>query len=98
MQVDVSSACEVSSLLSRAMGRRCTKSTRINADSSRSHCLLTLRIHGQHATRHMTRKGCLHLVDLAGSERLSKSGSAEDPALLKEAQARHTTPDHMHII
>lgn len=32
------------------------------------------------------RRGCLHLVDLAGSERLSKSGSNEDPALLREAQ------------
>jgi kinesin family protein C1 len=34
-----------------------------------------------------TKAGALHFCDLAGSERLAKSGSGDDPALLREAQA-----------
>ena len=86
-QIEVHEVCEVTALIGRALSRRCTKSTRVNADSSRSHCLFTLKLDASN-TRGQTRRGCLHVVDLAGSERLSKSGSAEDPALLKEAQVR----------
>jgi len=32
------------------------------------------------------RKGMLNLIDLAGSERLKKSGSQDNPALLRETQ------------
>jgi kinesin family protein C1 len=83
--LDVHSASEVTALIEQARARRCTKATRSNADSSRSHVVFTLKIEAE-SSRGIIRHGCLHMIDLAGSERLGKSGSAEHPELLREAQ------------
>ncbi len=82
----VHSASEVTALVSQALSRRCTKRTRSNADSSRSHVVFTLKIEAE-SSRGIVRHGCLHLIDLAGSERMAKSGSNEHPELLREAQS-----------
>jgi kinesin family member C1 len=95
-QRDVFEATDVTNIIATAMARRCTKSTRVNADSSRSHCVFSLKIEGSHARKGHERKGCLHLVDLAGSERLSKSGSSEKVDLLKEAQVLSMAANGAH--
>lgn len=48
--------------------RRATASTGMNADSSRSHMVLSVRLSGKS-------NNVLHLVDLAGSERVQRSGA-----------------------
>lgn len=63
--------------IDKAQARRKVGATKSNATSSRSHCVVTLRVGD----------GVLNLVDLAGSERLAVSGSNEDKQLLREAQA-----------
>lgn len=60
-----------------AMGNACrtTGKTLMNAHSSRSHALLTLRLNRRH---HETGEGFVakfHLVDLAGSERAKRTGA-----------------------
>ena len=56
------------------MQNRTTASTNMNADSSRSHCIMlvdvTTRTNGGAPST-----GRLYLVDLAGSERVLKSGT-----------------------
>ncbi len=83
---------DVRALLARASAARATASTAMNARSSRSHCVFTLRISATHAATKQSRAGLLHLVDLAGSERIDKSGVNDEARggsgkLLKETQA-----------
>ena len=82
-------------LVCLALARRSTKATKSNAESSRSHCVLRLRFNGTRPCPGAAavsgdverREGLIHFCDLAGSERLAKSGSGDDPDLLREAQA-----------
>lgn len=83
--VEVTNWKEVSSLLHQAAQSRATGKTAINEQSSRSHCVFTLRISGFNESIDQQVSGVLNLVDLAGSERLSRSGSIGDR--LKETQA-----------
>ncbi|KAF5836124.1 kinesin motor domain-containing protein [Dunaliella salina] len=64
---------------------RACESTAMNSESSRSHVVFMLYIHGVHPPSGTDLQGCLCLVDLAGSERLDRS-QAED-ARKKEACA-----------
>jgi len=88
----VASAGEVRALLARASAARATATTAMNARSSRSHCVFTLRIAATHGATKQSRSGLLHLVDLAGSERIDKSGVNDEARggsgkLLRETQA-----------
>ncbi|XP_031480147.1 kinesin-like protein KIN-14D [Nymphaea colorata] len=83
--VEVCSLDEVSSLLHRAAQGRSVGRTQMNEQSSRSHCVFTLRISGSNVNTEQQVRGVLNLIDLAGSERLSKSGSTGER--LKETQA-----------
>eukprot|EP00357_Protocruzia_adherens_P024036 CAMPEP_0114998722 /NCGR_PEP_ID=MMETSP0216-20121206/15691_1 /TAXON_ID=223996 /ORGANISM="Protocruzia adherens, Strain Boccale" /LENGTH=180 /DNA_ID=CAMNT_0002363403 /DNA_START=121 /DNA_END=664 /DNA_ORIENTATION=+ len=55
----------------------------MNEYSSRSHCIVSISLHGKNLETHQALKGKLCLIDLAGSERVSKSEAEGDR--LKEA-------------
>ncbi len=62
---------------------RATASTALNASSSRSHAVLSVRVTAHSGD--MALRSSLHLVDLAGSERVDKSEVTGQQ--LKEAQS-----------
>ncbi|GMP86711.1 hypothetical protein CsSME_00039388 [Camellia sinensis var. sinensis] len=68
----VESTNDVLSLMKRGDLNRVVSSTAINNQSSRSHSVLTVHVHGKDVSGSILRS-CLHLVDLAGSERVEKS-------------------------
>lgn len=83
-------------LLGRAVSARATGATAMNAASSRSHFIFTLRVSAQHEATRQVREGTLTLVDLAGSENLNKSKVHDASAggsekLLKETLAINTS-------
>eukprot|EP00897_Mesotaenium_endlicherianum_P004538 jgi/Mesen1/4111/ME000216S03374 len=83
--VAVSKLEELQAIVMKGMERRVTAGTLMNAESSRSHLILSIIIEGtNHQTQNIV-KGKLSFVDLAGSERLKKSGSTGQQ--MKEAQA-----------
>ena len=73
-------------IVQAAMARRCKKSTKMNADSSRSHCVFQINVSMRNSNTGAERTGTLHVVDLAGSERVMVSGSIDHPDLMKEAR------------
>ncbi|GMP28527.1 hypothetical protein CsSME_00004030 [Camellia sinensis var. sinensis] len=79
----VESTNDVLSLMKRGDLNRVVSSTAINNQSSRSHSVLTVHVHGKDVSGSILRS-CLHLVDLAGSARVEKSEVNGDG--LKEAQ------------
>ncbi|KAL7169049.1 hypothetical protein ACSBR2_034140 [Camellia fascicularis] len=79
----VESTNDVLSVMKRGDLNRVVSSTAINNQSSRSHSVLTVHVHGKDVSGSILRS-CLHLVDLAGSERVEKSEVNGDG--LKEAQ------------
>ncbi|CAK9182422.1 unnamed protein product [Ilex paraguariensis] len=79
----VKSTADVLHLMKLGEVNRAVSSTAINDQSSRSHSILTVHIHGKDVSGSALRS-CLHLVDLAGSERVDKSEVTGDA--LKEAQ------------
>ena len=88
--VSVRTKDEVLEALDKGSKNRKVSSTNMNADSSRSHLILSVYVLGRSrfaltsgASKEVM--GKLHLIDLAGSERISRSGVTGDG--LKEAQA-----------
>jgi kinesin family protein C1 len=75
---------EIRGLMTIAGRQRSVGSTRMNDESSRSHSLFSLYLHGVNSDQDTELFGALHLVDLAGSERLEKS--CAEGARLKETQ------------
>ena len=71
---EVKSQKEVLKLLDKGQNNRRTRSTDMNATSSRSHLVLSIYVeaHNRVLNKHTSAK--LHLVDLAGSERMKRSG------------------------
>jgi len=79
-EVDVSSARAALDLLSAGSHNRITASTAMNAGSSRSHAVFTVKLvqeisgtEGEHDVHHVVSK--LTFVDLAGSERIKRTGA-----------------------
>ena len=54
---------------------RKTAETKLNHNSSRSHCILILEVAQSFKKEKLIKKGTLNLVDLAGSEKISKTGA-----------------------
>eukprot|EP01039_Chlorochromonas_danica_P008382 gene8382-9240_t len=55
---------------------RATSPTLMNAESSRSHSIFSIRIEQKHGETGRCKRGKLFLVDLAGSEKVSKTGAS----------------------
>eukprot|EP00898_Chlorokybus_atmophyticus_P001892 jgi/Chlat1/2703/Chrsp180S02874 len=87
--VDVTSfpvrhAYDVVDVMAVGEKNRAVGATNLNERSSRSHCVVTVRVEGTNPSTNETIASCLNLVDLAGSERVSRSEAAGER--LKEAQ------------
>ncbi|XP_035667060.1 myosin heavy chain, non-muscle-like isoform X4 [Branchiostoma floridae] len=76
---------ELFALFDEGSKNRHTSSTKMNADSSRSHLVIGIIIESTNITTGTMTKGKLSLVDLAGSERVAKTGATADQ--LKEANS-----------
>ena len=76
-EVKVSSAVEALLCLTRGMMKRVTASTAMNAESSRSHAIMTMVIEQtviEDSSGHIeSKRSKLHFVDLAGSERQKRT-------------------------
>ena len=79
------SPAEVLAHFDEGNAARKTGSTKMNAESSRSHLVFTIMIQVRNTATGKTSFGKLTLVDLAGSERVSKTGA--DAERLREAQS-----------
>lgn len=77
-RVEVEDKDTVDTLLVKAAKSRSVACTKMNAASSRSHSVFTLRISGTNASKGVAVTGNLNLVDLAGSERLDRSKAEGD--------------------
>ncbi|GMH47120.1 hypothetical protein TrLO_g10352 [Triparma laevis f. longispina] len=76
---------ELEAVMSAAAKTRSVAKTDMNAQSSRSHSVFMLHIHGKNEEDGTIISGALNLCDLAGSERLDRSGATGQQ--LKETQA-----------
>eukprot|EP00929_Paragymnodinium_shiwhaense_P013746 TRINITY_DN121599_c0_g1_i1.p1 TRINITY_DN121599_c0_g1~~TRINITY_DN121599_c0_g1_i1.p1 ORF type:complete len:747 (+),score=191.05 TRINITY_DN121599_c0_g1_i1:73-2313(+) len=74
-EVTVSSMADICSVMRTAQERRRMAETRMNARSSRSHCLFTMKVRSRERMPNgeLENLGKLHLVDLAGSECAKKA-------------------------
>lgn len=77
-EAQVFSAAELKSTVERGFRQRKVASTTMNADSSRSHLLFTIRLLITDRATGQSRSGKITIVDLAGSERISKSNVTGD--------------------
>jgi kinesin family protein C1 len=78
---------QLEAVISAAARARSVATTKMNAQSSRSHSVFMLQLCGINEESGTTVQGALNLCDLAGSERLDRSGAASDAQRLKETQA-----------
>jgi hypothetical protein len=85
-QQPIASSAEVLRVLRQAQQRRQTGETKMNKQSSRSHCLFTLVVRTVERVGEceLERTGKLHLVDLAGSECAKTTGATG--SRLRESQ------------
>ena len=79
------SAVEAQKVMEAGLKNRAVGATAMNAGSSRSHLVMTIRCDSHNAQTGRGHCSKLHLVDLAGSERLSRTEATGDR--LKEAQS-----------
>ena len=78
---------QLESLMMVAAQSRSVASTKMNAQSSRSHSIFMMRLNGFNEDSGASVCGALNLCDLAGSERLDRSEANSDAARLKETQS-----------
>lgn len=83
--VSISTLDELEAIVMKGLERRHMSGTQMNAESSRSHLVLSIIIESTNLQTQIQVKGKLSFVDLAGSERIKKSGSSGEQ--LKEAQS-----------
>ncbi|XP_024363319.1 kinesin-like protein KIN-14I isoform X2 [Physcomitrium patens] len=83
--IPVATREELESVVAKGLEKRHTSGTQMNAESSRSHLILSIIVESTNLQSQVLMKGKLSLVDLAGSERVKKSGSSGEQ--LKEAQS-----------
>ena len=76
-EIGVSSHAEIQTLMEQGNGMRAVASTAMNATSSRSHSIFTIKILQRQVLggQQKETRATINLVDLAGSERASKSGA-----------------------
>jgi len=78
---------QLDALMAVAARSRSVASTKMNAQSSRSHSVFMLHIRGYNEDSEAEVHGSLNLCDLAGSERLDRSGASADAQRLRETQS-----------
>ena len=78
---------QLSEIMAEAARSRSVASTKMNAQSSRSHSVFMLRLRGSNEETGAEVHGALNLCDLAGSERLDRSEVGSDAQRLRETQA-----------
>ncbi|CAM6038312.1 unnamed protein product [Sphagnum compactum] len=83
--VPIVSRDELELIVAKGLEKRHTSGTQMNAESSRSHLILSVIIESTNLQTQVLVRGKLSFVDLAGSERVKKSGSSGEQ--LKEAQS-----------
>ena len=82
----INSVDDLIKCINKGFSSRAVSSTNMNDQSSRSHCLVQIRLEQKKAdgSSDVTKNSKLNLVDLAGSEKVKKTGAKG--AALKEAQ------------
>lgn len=83
--LSISTREELEVVVAKGLEKRHTSGTQMNAESSRSHLILSIVVESTNLQTQVQVKGKLSFVDLAGSERIKKSGSSGEQ--LKEAQS-----------
>jgi kinesin family protein C1 len=78
---------QLEAVMVAAARARSVATTKMNAQSSRSHSVFMLHLCGSNEESGTVVQGALNLCDLAGSERLDRSGASSDARRLKETQA-----------
>ena len=74
-EVYLSSLEEFFEYVDLSQSNRKVAETKLNHNSSRSHCILILEVTQSFKKEKIIKKGTLNLVDLAGSEKVSKTGA-----------------------
>ena len=74
-EVYLSSLDEFFEYVDLSQSNRKVAETKLNHNSSRSHCILILEVTQSFKKEKLIKKGTLNLVDLAGSEKVSKTGA-----------------------
>ena len=77
---------QLAEIMATAASARSVASTKMNAQSSRSHSVFMLHLRGTNLETGAEVHGALNLCDLAGSERLDRSQVTSDAKRLKESQ------------
>ena len=79
--IKIRNSKEFEEVFKKGEKNRITECTKMNANSSRSHALLIVRIEKNYtdaeSNEHIMTQGHLYLVDLAGSERVTKTNARE---------------------
>jgi len=77
-EISVNTPEELLEIVKLAHENRTTAETKLNASSSRSHCICQIKILGKNDTANQRVESVLNLIDLAGSESLSGSVKQKD--------------------